>query len=143
MGRSVLIHRPCDNCPFLKSMSYLRPARARELAENALSWDGQAFWCHKTLDQFTVATNTKSDAMHCAGSAILSEKHGIVTQSLRIAGRLGLYNPDQLRGHDLVYESLEEMVDGHLADRDTGRGQEAAGGSAAEDAPERAADSDP
>lgn len=81
--------------------------RAKEIAENALSWDGEAFWCHKTT---YAGTGKRGRVKHCAGSAIFSERHGVVTQALRIGERLGVYDPAKLQGHDRVFETTEEMV---------------------------------
>ena len=137
-----MITRACADCPFLKESSYLHPDRAREIGENALSWDGMIFWCHKTAYSDGEHTRT-TNGQHCAGSTIFSEKHGVATQAMRIAGRLRLYDPDQMRGHELVYDSLEDMVDGHLVDRTARNRKTAAGGGDEESASKRSPDSNP
>lgn len=137
-----MLKQPCRRCPFLKSMGYLNAERAREIALNAASWDGVAWWCHETVD-YSDDQRSTAPSQHCAGSAIFSEKHGVATQALRIAGRLGLYDPSAMKGVELVYDSVEEMVDGHLADRNTGGGKKAACGGTENHPAERSEDSDP
>lgn len=101
-----MVKRPCRECPFRKTSSYLYPARARELAENAASHNGSAFWCHKTLDE--------SPRLQCGGMATFGEKLGFQNQAMRIALRLGMYEPSELiKFYDLVYDSIEEMQAGH------------------------------
>lgn len=101
-----MIKKPCRECPFRKTSSYLHPGRARELAENATSDDGSAFWCHKTLRE--------RPKMQCGGMAIFGQKLGHRNQAMRIAVGLGLYRPDELLPHyDLVYDSVQAMEAGH------------------------------
>ena len=106
--------KPCPECPFLKSRGYLKPERARSIAKNAASRHGEAFWCHKTVQKARKRDGTTGPALHCAGSAALSEKLGVQTQALRIALRLGMYDPADLEQYfDLVYDSIDDMERGH------------------------------
>lgn len=81
---------PCDQCPFLKSMS--RGFTMRRLKQFA---SGE-FPCHKTaklnegdLDSGYEATE---NSVHCAGALIFNEKRETPTQMMRICERLGLYD---------------------------------------------------
>ena len=101
-----MIKKPCRECPFRKSSNYLTPGRARELAENAASWEGQAFFCHKTMRE--------RPRMQCGGMATFGQKLGFRNQAMRIAVGLGLFEPDELlANYDVVYDSVEAMELGH------------------------------
>jgi hypothetical protein len=96
--------RPCAECPFTRGADAvrLRSGRVREIAGNMLRSDGGDFPCHKTLD--------KPHTEHCVGALIFAEKHGACTQMMRVLGRIGLYDPRRLRGHETVFDSLDEML---------------------------------
>lgn len=96
------LKRPCKQCPFLRGNSFLHPERAREIANYALT-DNETFVCHKTIDK---------KEQHCAGALLLSERHGRPNAMHQIAQRLGIYKPEELLDAD-IYESAEEMKDGH------------------------------
>lgn len=108
--------RPCAECPFLRTAGgYLHPVRAREIAENMLDWNGQTFQCHKTL-HIAEKRFGKADAQHCAGALIFAEKNDVMTQAMRMAGRLGIYEPglaDNGRQSARVYDSAAEMIRAH------------------------------
>ena len=71
------------------------------------------FPCHRT----TVGTENDDlqetkDSKHCAGALIYAEKQEASTQMMRIAERLGMYDRHQLRGHELIWDSQEEWMEG-------------------------------
>jgi hypothetical protein len=101
---------PCNNCPFRndKPPFGLRPGRVREIA---VALERTTFTCHKT----TVHNDDDDDpgmidgpnARHCAGALILMEKNGSSSQMMRIAERLGLYDPKRLDLDAPVYDDWE------------------------------------
>lgn len=108
--------KPCANCPFRTDIpSYLRAARISNL-EGSLVHHGASFTCHKT----TVADEEEDEdgsssmrdgpnAQHCAGALILLEKIGEPNQMMRIAERLGEYDPSKLDMDAPVFNSFEQM----------------------------------
>ena len=95
--------RPCKECPFKKDKSYLHPERALEIAELAVCGD-KTFICHKTIG---------GSEQHCAGALLMSEKHGRRNSMHQIAYRLGLYQPESLDAEAEIYETPEQMMQGH------------------------------
>jgi hypothetical protein len=91
---------PCNNCPFRHDVpGFLRQARAEEIAESLLN--DQTFPCHKTTkdaededgESYRYADGT---SQHCAGAMIMLMNMGMPNQMMRIAMRLGGFNPDEL-----------------------------------------------
>lgn len=113
---------PCKECPFRRTMGYLSPERAREIAENAATGNF-SFSCHKTLSGQrvppenhlgeTVTYRPGEQDLWCAGALILGEKAGRRNRMQQIAERLGLLKPDELDMEADVYDTVEEMVKGH------------------------------
>ena len=69
------------------------------------------FPCHKTTredEDGDLEEGPKSS--HCAGALLFSEKNDAPTQMMRICERLGMYDRTKLRGADLVFDSLSEML---------------------------------
>lgn len=116
------LKRPCDDCPFLREggIRLAGPERIREILDDRVT-----FPCHKTVDYDddaedgqTMRSTGREQA--CVGRTIFQLKapgqH--LDQMARISMRLkaisekekptGL-DPDALEGHDLVFDSLEEM----------------------------------
>lgn len=103
MPRGPALTRPCSNCPFRRGMGFLRRARARQIGENMLSFDGGSFICHRTAG--------KTEA-HCAGAAIFADKNGVQTQMMRIEQRLGLMgDPATFADRDDIVDDLDELVE--------------------------------
>jgi hypothetical protein len=78
-------------CPFLESMAHgFSVDRLEEFATGELH-------CHKTgtldAEEGYVAT---LESVHCAGALIYLERDGRSHQMMRIAGRLGFYDPGML-----------------------------------------------
>lgn len=106
---------PCKKCPFRTDVEpYLRPGRTREIAENIR--EGGDFACHETT--VSVVNDSGEEQLvdlpgvsqMCAGALITLEKSGEYPQNLRIAERLGFYDPTRLKMGSPVYDSLTEWV---------------------------------
>ena len=103
------LKRPCDNCPFRREGGIpLHPARIHDIADMMLDWQGGTFPCHKTVDHDDRNTTTEK---HCAGALIFADKNGNATQMMRIAGRLRMFNPDELEDVDAVWATKEEWLE--------------------------------
>lgn len=115
------MHRPCPECPFQRDGEGRTPVRLmtgriREIASNMLSPAGGEFPCHKTVrrdhDGEGCAPGRNRDGeRHCAGALIFAEKNENATQMMRIAERIGLYDPTRLEGHDLVFDDVDEWME--------------------------------
>lgn len=81
---------PCAECPFLRSMGFT--------FERLSTFAGHEFPCHKTAkcDEDTGDFLAKAKSLHCAGALIFNEKREQPHQMMRIAGRVGLYDPAKL-----------------------------------------------
>jgi hypothetical protein len=114
---------PCAECPFRRDVpGYLSPARAQQIGDAIVSAD-ESFACHKTItvDHECQADEEEWDenwrpilddrkAQFCAGALILLEKLGRPNRLPRIAIHLGMWDPDKMRHSELVFDSVEEMV---------------------------------
>lgn len=100
---------PCAHCPFRSDIRpFLTRARVREI-ERSLS--RSEFPCHKTVTYDDDGEPvTGRDEVHCAGALILVTKEGWSSQMMRIAYRLGLFDPDALDMEAPVYESFDAMA---------------------------------
>lgn len=109
--------RPCAKCPFRTDIDgYLRPERAREIAESLAH--GAPFPCHETTgfvedddgeeDLAAVATS-----QFCAGALICIEAQGNANQLMRVAERVGLYDAAKLDRTAPVAGSFVEFVQHH------------------------------
>lgn len=96
---------PCKDCPFLKHKSFLSADRAEEIADYTVE-DDVVFQCHKTLE-------SKKGEQACAGALIMAERRGRKGNLLQIAQRLGFYDPAKLDMDAPIYETTQEMRDGH------------------------------
>lgn len=92
---------PCNDCPFRidgKGVQ-LGPGRWQEIRECIEEEDGY-FPCHKTIDygdhDDTGSPRLQPGMQHCAGAMIHLEQLEKPNQFMRVAERLGLYDPDQL-----------------------------------------------
>lgn len=109
--------KPCEHCPFRRGQGYLTEDRVHEIATT----DGE-FPCHKTTDQVededggSETVQTKKSKV-CAGFMIFREKQGQPNQMMRIAQRIGMYNPKELMKDnpevEEVYDDIDEMADAH------------------------------
>lgn len=106
------LHEPCDGCPFLKVGGVKQLRRAREIAMAMASTQGASFACHKTLDYSDEGEGRETPGtQHCAGGLVFMEKvNPSGTQLIRIMERIGAYDRRQFKGHELVFDSVAEMV---------------------------------
>ncbi len=100
---------PCRDCPFLLSREFpLREGRRADIAASLLN--GGQFHCHKTVDYSDDEPNPNG-AQQCAGSLIVLERMGQPHQMMRIAERLGVYDPSKLDMDADVPEDLLEWIE--------------------------------
>lgn len=101
------LHYPCSDCPFRKSngIRFLGEERTREITSYVTDEPGKSFPCHKTLD------SKPANRSYCAGSLVFMEKvNPDHPQLYQILHRIGVYQPDLLKGHNEVFDSVEDMV---------------------------------
>lgn len=111
---------PCGSCPFRKGQTFLTKPRARQIAGYMDTWNGAEFACHKTTERDDDGNHCPSrKESHCAGALIFAEKNEQSHQMMRIAERLGMYDPTRLmspdnqQAIDSVYDTKQEMVKAH------------------------------
>lgn len=109
------ITTPCPNCPFRTDDGAirLRAERAREIAQDL---DQCTFTCHKTTvpDPNNGAEMMDGpNAQHCAGALIMLEREGAPSQMMRIAERLGIYDPQALKMDAPVFLNRQEFITEH------------------------------
>jgi len=123
--------KPCDACPFKRgSKLRLDQERVEEIGGQFLTGGQATFVCHKTaaIEEHEDGSGghfvpKRRDAegpesQHCAGALIFAEKNGTPSQMMRIAARLGMYDPTPLEAHyDDVYDDLDDMLS-HALDVD-------------------------
>lgn len=108
---------PCADCPFRTSLPIpLHPSRAAEIAHSLRA--GESFTCHKTVvysddlgDGVGEVDDRHAGARECGGAMAVLERQGIPNQGMRIAERLGLYEPEQIDADAPVFDSLDEWVE--------------------------------
>jgi hypothetical protein len=92
---------PCNECPFLKEQSIvIERNRAKQIIDEIS--DNKTFPCHKT--------NGMKIEQQCAGALLYLESNHIPNQMLRMADRLGIYKPNELKGYELVFTNAKEML---------------------------------
>jgi hypothetical protein len=110
---------PCKKCPFRTDVEpYLRTERAQEIADSLHA--GTEFPCHETTvrkvddeGNDTLADGPRS--RFCAGAMATMEREGNPNQMLRVAERLGFYDPAKLAAREQpVYRSLSDWVQAHV-----------------------------
>ncbi len=108
------LKRPCKDCPFLKSNGYLRRTRAIEIAE--VLRNDASFSCHKTVD-YSVDSEHRSceHDSFCAGALVVMDNEDNLFMNVlpRLGALLDDFRPEELRGHDDAFESLEAFIEGH------------------------------
>jgi hypothetical protein len=101
---------PCAQCPFRNDIPpYLTPGRVREIELSLVRSD---FPCHKTtiFNENGEHISNSAQEIHCAGALILLEKLHRPSQMMRIAERLGLYDPTKLDMRAPVFDSFKKMI---------------------------------
>lgn len=103
MINDMSLKRPCNDCPFRKEGGlFLHKERIKEIGAIATN-DLMTFTCHKTLEA--------EKKQHCAGAMIFAEKHNRPTVAMRLAAMWEIYNPEEMLGHDEVWESLDQWLE--------------------------------
>lgn len=104
--------RPCPHCPFRTDIpGYLRPERARQIARDVAS--GAEFPCHQTTEHDDDGdAHAVADSQMCAGATIAMMKGGGPNQILRIAERVGMWDPEKM-DLDAPVGSLLDMCRNH------------------------------
>lgn len=115
--------KPCKDCPFTRGGVKLREGRIEELHELMTQSGGGSFSCHKTVDYSKMSEDDGEhdtgyipgvNEMHCTGALIYAEKHDNQTQMMRVMGRCGGYDPDELMASDdveRVWDSIDEWLE--------------------------------
>jgi hypothetical protein len=100
---------PCAKCPFRNDIRpYLTSDRVREIEHSLLRAE---FPCHTTTEHDDEGECVPTgNEIHCAGALILMEKEQRSGQMMRIAERLGMYDPTKLDMGAPVYNSFKEMA---------------------------------
>jgi hypothetical protein len=119
---------PCGDCPFRRVGGVrLTKSRIREIAGAVTDRQGATFSCHKSVDYSSLdefedggdgderigdPPRDRTDEFHCAGALIFAEKNGRVSQMVRIAERLGLYDHTKFteEAKALVFDDMREML---------------------------------
>lgn len=115
MSKPYGLTTPCKLCPFRTDVHpYILPERVREIER---SLERAEFPCHKTTsrddecdDGLYIRTGRE---VHCAGALILMIKEDRSSQMMRIAHRLGMFDPAALDMAAPVYASFDEMHEAH------------------------------
>lgn len=113
------LKRPCPKCPFVKGNGYLRRDRARQIATDIAN--GATFACHQTTtyNDETGEMESLAESQFCAGALIMMEKQNAPNQIMRIAERLGIYDPSALDMGASVCGSSLEFIHQHGDDSAT------------------------
>lgn len=111
------LKKPCKHCPFRTDCrkGWLGESRADEIADSLERQ--QSFPCHETTEFYEDGEAVQTpEEEHCAGAMILLQSLGIPNQMMRIAHRLGIFNPDELDMQSPVFETMEDFIDHHTED---------------------------
>ncbi|MDA4131836.1 MAG: hypothetical protein OK454_01745 [Thaumarchaeota archaeon] len=119
------LKRPCPKCPFRQDIpGYLHGERAREIAEVLAR--GGTFACHQTTveapeddENFGGEMMEGPKSQMCAGSMIALMQSGGPNQIMRVAERVGGFDPDKLDRTKSKVGSLSDFV-AHHAGEDEG-----------------------
>lgn len=88
----------------------LRPGRIVEIHDAVVGNPGGTFACHKTTGAAGRAPRTGQS--FCAGALAFATKAESYSQFLRIAGRLGSFDPEKVEGIAEVWDDLDEWLEG-------------------------------
>lgn len=114
------LKKPCKDCPFRNDKphqkGWLGEQRADEIYQSLL--DGGNFPCHKThdyTDDDDREFKHQDSHQFCAGALIMlnKEHNTLQSQALRMAIRLGLYNPNDLDVSSPVFENGVQFIKYH------------------------------
>lgn len=115
---SFIQPRPCAKCPWLIKYfgpgDFLRPGRRLEILRGIEH--GGEFPCHETTefdDDTGEAIHTNSERC-CAGLAVLLLREERSSQMMRIAERIGAFNPEKFlaRNEEVVTWTWDQAMSG-------------------------------
>lgn len=120
MSNPYSLLRPCAKCPFRNDIpAYLREDRVREIQE---SLERSEFPCHQTTEHDAEGDPViRGQESHYAGALILLEKLEQPSQMMRIAQRLGMYDPSKLDMSAPVFDDFDEMAEAQPEERRSAR----------------------
>lgn len=105
------LRTPCRDCPFRTDIEFaLAPGRVREIWD-AITTQDATFVCHKTT-RFDDDGEYRASAteQHCAGALILLLRKERPNQLMRIAARIGRFDPDALDLDAPVFDDVDAMI---------------------------------
>jgi hypothetical protein len=109
------LKKPCKDCPFRKDCSkkWLGKQRATEVANSV--FEDKTFSCHKTTGAESGTEKPQMEHSQCVGAMLLLDKEqGIHSNMLfRLATHLFDFNPQNLKGYELVFDTRQEMIEHH------------------------------
>lgn len=105
--------KPCAQCPFARAGAVLEADSARNILGQFADGSGGTFPCHKTAEVGDDGLfDATPESQHCIGALAFAEKQGVSTNFMRVAGRLGVYDPAAAEAcADLVYDDMDEALD--------------------------------
>ncbi len=111
---------PCKTCPFRKDsmFGWLGEDRATEIIDCIAGGSHGSFTCHNTNEfgeddeGFGIAIETDKSE-HCAGALILLHKTGRTNFAMRFGYMLKIFNGDDLKNQDSVFDRLEDFIRHH------------------------------
>lgn len=115
------LKKVCTDCPFRADRDFhgLRAERVADIAQSLR--DGATFHCHSTLDYSLSEELDESGepcspvvekSQFCAGALATMEQGGEPNQIVRIAERLGIYDPEEFDWESQpVFEGLDAWED--------------------------------
>ena len=121
-GSPFRLQKVRADCPFRRDVPFhgLDTERVEEIAESLRA--GASFHCHKTLDYDADGDPVVESSQVCAGALATMEKGREPNQSMRVAERLGLYDPEEFDWESQpVHDGLDDW-EAALAARAAGRG---------------------
>lgn len=105
---------PCGDCPF-RRVGGVRHGRERMRAyASYFGFPGASFPCHQTrpadCDNSTWEAWRNGQTI-CAGGLLFAQKYHEQNVLVMIAVACGAFDPATLIGHELVFDTLEEMLE--------------------------------
>lgn len=111
---------PCMDCPFRKDAAGVRHGVPKVLAyaSHFTVGDGATFPCHRSVPD-TISREAWSPWQEgqqmCAGGLIFAEKLQHRSRTVEALIDLGVYDPATLKDHDVVCDSILELVSKNLS----------------------------
>lgn len=105
---------PCNNCPFRNDIRpYVTLPRMLSIIDD-IAVRGANFVCHKTTvdserDDGECDRAITESSQHCGGAMVFLEKISRPNQMMRMAMRLGILDPEEIKKDSPVFASLSEV----------------------------------